>query len=192
MPDAYSTRLDDAILLACQAFRPIHRKATAVPYLTHLLAVCALVGEHGGDEDQMVAAVLHDYLEDIEGSTREALADQFGERVASLVVGLSDHTVRPKPPWRERKEAYLAQLAAKPPDLKLISAADKLHNCRSIVRDHRAQGDAVFQRFRGRKAGTIWYYRQLVVELGKGWKHPLLDELAVAVRELEDLAAPML
>ena len=95
----------------------------------------------------MIAALLHDWLEDIDGSTHAALAERFGERVARLVQQLSDTHVRPKPPWKERKERYLAMLRDEPAEVKLISAADKLHNCRSILRDHLVMGDAIFGRF---------------------------------------------
>src|SRR5829696_6971427 len=95
----YSPRLDEAIALAVDAFRHETRKGTRVPYLAHLLQVMVLVAEHGGDEDQMIAAVLHDYLEDIDGASADSLRVRFGDRVTDLVVGLSDTTVRPKPPW---------------------------------------------------------------------------------------------
>jgi (p)ppGpp synthase/HD superfamily hydrolase len=181
---AYTTRFDEAVALALSAFRHKWRKATDIPYATHLLAVCAIVGEHGGDEDQMIAAVLHDYLEDIEGATHEELERRFGLRVSTLVRALSDATEHPKPPWKPRKEAYLQALRDEPVDVKLISAADKLHNCRSIVRDHLVQGEAVFSRFTAPKADTLWYFRAVVDALGHGWDHPLLDELRLAVDEL--------
>ena len=107
---AYSDRFDRAVALAVEAFRPVRRKGSRVPYITHLMMVCAIVGEHGGSEDQMIAAVLHDYLEDIEGSSVALLEREFGPQVAEYVLALSDTTTRPKPPWRERKEAYLALL----------------------------------------------------------------------------------
>ncbi|MEZ4320981.1 MAG: HD domain-containing protein [Myxococcota bacterium] len=181
---AYSRKFDEAVALALDAFRPITRKGSGVPYMTHLLSVTALVGEYGGDEDQLIAAVLHDYIEDIPGATREALAERFGERVASLVVELSDCDGAPKPPWRERKEGYLAHLRVAEADVKLISCADKLHNAQSIVEDHARLGDAIYARFRGRKDGTLWYYRSVCDALGEGWESPLLDRLRKVVDEL--------
>ena len=106
----YSNRFDDAAALAIDAFRHIKRKATGVPYVTHLMQVCVTVGEYGGDEDQMIAALLHDYLEDVEGSSADELEARFGRRVREMVLALSDTVVRPKPPWRERKEKYLVLL----------------------------------------------------------------------------------
>ncbi len=178
---AYSARFDDAVALAVHDFRDVVRKETRIPYITHLFAVCATVGEYGGDEDQLIAAILHDWLEDVDGSTAEALTDRFGPRVSRLVVSLSDTVLRPKPPWRERKERYLAHLANEPPEVKLISAADKLHNCSSIRRDLRMFGPSVFDRFTGRRDGTLWYYEHVASALGVGWAHPLLDELKEAV-----------
>ena len=184
MSDRYSKRLDDAIALATDAFRGVVRKSTEIPYLSHLLQVLVYVAENGGDEDQMIAAVLHDYLEDIEGSSEAALAEQFGARVARLVVGLSDSTTHPKPPWEERKRTYIAHLVDEPAELKLISCADKLHNARSIHRDYRVVGDEIWERFKPTREQTLWYYREVVRALGKGWSSPLLDELFAEVRGL--------
>lgn len=187
-PPAYSERFDRAVQLTLTAFRPHFRKCSPVPYVTHLFAVCALVGEHGGDEDQMIAALLHDYLEDIEGSSVDLLEAEFGGRVARMVLALSDTVVRPKPPWEERKERYLAALRHKEPEVKLISAADKLHNCRSIVRDHLRLGDAVFERFRPAKEQTLWYYRSCVDALAHDWAHRLVIELDLEVARLHEQA----
>lgn len=183
----YSPLLDQAIALAADAFRPIIRKGSGVPYLTHLLQVLVTVGEHGGDEEQMIAAVLHDYLEDIESGTGEELELKFGPRVRRLVEALSDTTVLPKPPWKQRKVEYLAHLREAPAEVKLISAADKLHNARSILRDHRAVGEEIWGRFSAPKNETLWYYASVVTALSHGWEHPLLDELAGAVDALHAL-----
>jgi (p)ppGpp synthase/HD superfamily hydrolase len=180
----YTRRLDEAIALAVDAFRDRVRKQTDIPYVTHLLQVMVTVGEHGGDEEQMIAAVLHDYLEDIEHATVEEVANRFGPRVAAMVEALSDTVEHPKPPWRPRKEAYLARLRAEGPDLKLISAADKLHNARSIVRDLRRVGLSVFDRFSVPRDETLWYYDEVVRALGDGFSHPLLDELRAEVSTL--------
>ncbi|MCB9682029.1 MAG: bifunctional (p)ppGpp synthetase/guanosine-3',5'-bis(diphosphate) 3'-pyrophosphohydrolase [Alphaproteobacteria bacterium] len=181
MTAAYTTRLDDATALVVEAFRDSFRKGTTVPYVTHLFAVMALVGEAGGDEDQLVAALLHDYLEDVDPDGAPGLRARFGDRVADLVVGLSDALEHPKPPWQARKDRYLAHLRVAHPDLKLISAADKLHNCRTIRADLAVAGPVVFDRFTAGRDGTLWYYRAVVEALGHGWSHPLLDRLAAEV-----------
>lgn len=185
----YSDRLDRAIALAVRSFRDVRRKGTEIPYLAHLLQVLVFVAEAGGDEDQMIAAVLHDYLEDVDGATEEELREEFGERVARLVSGLSDAVARPKPPWRERKERYLGILASKPAELKLVSAADKLHNARSIRRDHLAVGEAVWDRFKAGREEVLWYYREVATALGQGWSSPLLDELRREIALLEEAVA---
>lgn len=184
----YSPRFDRAVALAVDSFRHVRRKGSDVPYVTHLLMVCAIVGEHGGDEDQLIAAVLHDYLEDIEGASPDALREEFGDRVAELVLALSDTMEHPKPPWIERKERYIERLRDEPVDAKLICAADKLHNCRTILADHARIGEEIFARFRPTKEQTLWYYRSCVTALGTGWDHPILLELDDAVRRLHEVA----
>lgn len=186
--DRYSRRLDDALGLAADAFRTHVRKGSGVPYLTHLLSVMAIVGEHGGDEDQMIAAVLHDYLEDIDGARAEALEARFGPRVRRMVEALSDATSTPKPPWEDRKRGYLARLAEEPAEVKLISAADKLHNARSILRDLQQHGDRVWERFTASREQSLWYYRGVVEALAEGWSHALLEELRAVVEELHEAA----
>lgn len=180
----YSERVDAALAFVAGAFRERVRKGSGVPYLTHLLSVMVIVAEHGGDEEQMLAALLHDYLEDIEGATEAEIRERFGERVARWVVALSDTTVHPKPPWEERKRRYLAALASEPAELKLVSAADKLHNARTLVRDYALVGEALWERFTASREQTLWYYRSVVAALGDGWSHPLLAELDETVREL--------
>lgn len=182
----YSKRLDRALALAADAFREKVRKGSGIPYLTHLLQVMVTVGEHGGTEDQMIAAVLHDYLEDIKGASVDELRREFGDEVAAIVVALSDATTYPKPPWEERKQRYVAQVASEPPEVKLVSAADKLHNARSIRRDLATVGDAVWDRFTATREQTLWYYREMVAALSTGWDHPLLEELR---REVDALHA---
>jgi (p)ppGpp synthase/HD superfamily hydrolase len=180
----YSRRLDRAIALATDAFRHTRRKETEIPYLSHLFQVMVHVAEHGGDEDQLIAAVLHDYLEDIDGATSAGLELEFGPRVAGLVVALSDATERPKPPWEDRKRAYLAHLRDAPAEVKLVSAADKLHNAQSIRRDLELVGDRVWDRFTATREQTLWYYRELVEALAAGWTSRLLDRLRAEVDAL--------
>lgn len=180
----YSERLDQALVFVAAAFRHHIRKGSGVPYLSHLLQVAATVAEHGGDEEQIVAALCHDYLEDIAGAHRDDLAARFGDRVARLVEGLSDSTGQPKPAWKERKLSYLARLRGEPAELKLICAADKLHNASAIVRDRRLVGDRVWERFNPTREESLWYYREVLVSLGTDWAHPLLDELRRAVDEM--------
>ena len=140
--------------------------------------MAGLVGEGGGDEDTIIAALLHDWLEDIPGARLEDLRARFGERVADLVDAVSDCYGHPKPPWKERKVRYLSHLRHASHEEKLISVADKLHNCRSTVVDLRDIGPVLFDRFNAGRDGMIWYYAEVITALkSDGWHHWLLDQL---------------
>jgi len=178
MPNpCYSPRLDAALLLATRAFRDRIRKGTNIPYLTHLLSVLVLVMEADAPEDVCIAAVLHDYVEDIEGATVQEVEDRFGARVASLVASCTDSREHPKPPWRGRKEAHLLKMASYDAETRLLLTADKCHNLSTILRDLDVVGDALWSRFTGGRDGTLWYYQSVCHVLGQGWSHPLLDRL---------------
>lgn len=184
----YSHRLDEAVAFALDSFRTRVRKGTQIPYATHLLQVMVTVAEHGGDEDQCIAAVLHDWLEDIEGASTTELSARYGPRVARLVDALSDSTTHPKPPWRDRKERHLEHLRVADPEVKLISAADKLHNCQCIRRDLARIGPSVWDRFNAGRSGTLWYYSAVAEALADGWPHPLVHQLADEVARLHEEA----
>jgi GTP pyrophosphokinase len=188
-PD-FSPRLDQALVYTHQLHARQTRKGTTVPYIGHLLAVTSIVIENGGTENEVIAALLHDAVEDQGGAkTREEIQQRFGEEVAYIVDGLSDTDQVPKPPWRARKEAYMAHLAAASPSVLLVSLADKLHNAGSILRDLRNEGDSVWSRFTGGKEGSLWYYRSLVEAFrARGQFITLVDELDRIVTELEQLA----
>ena len=183
----YTEKLEEALLYAVRLHRDQTRKGTGVPYVTHLLAVAAIVGESGGTEDEVIAGLLHDAPEDAGGEARlEEIRDRFGDNVADIVAGCTDTYEDPKPPWRARKEAYIAHLANAPASVRLVSAADKLHNARSVLSDYRAVGEDLWGRFNGGRDGTLWYYRAVADALaGHG---PISDELGRAVAELERLA----
>lgn len=180
--------LEDALTYTCRLHAGQTRKdKQETPYIAHLLGVCSLVLEAGGDDEQAVAALLHDAVEDQGGNeTLEEIRERFGDRVARIVAGCTDSYEQPKPPWRPRKESYLRGLAEKPADVLLVVGADKLYNVRSIVRDHRIHGAEVFERFTPEPEGTAWYYRTLAEKLRASeldsW---LADELERAVAELE-------
>jgi GTP pyrophosphokinase len=191
-----SERFDLAYLMASSHHRTQLRKGTAVPYLSHLLAVASIVMEMGGTEDEAVAALLHDYVEDGGGPTGlERIRRAFGDDVARIVAANTDTDRDPKPPWRERKEAYIATIAAKRPDELRVSLADKLHNARAILLDYRTHGEALWARFNpGEGAAVRWYYQALrdaFAErrdaLGPG-AAPALDELDRVVETLRGLA----
>jgi (p)ppGpp synthase/HD superfamily hydrolase len=144
----YGERFEEALRYAARLHRPQVRKGTNIPYVTHLLAVAAIVGENGGTEDEVIAALLHDAVEDQGGAdTGEEIRRRFGDSVATIVDGTSDTDVIPKPPWPERKRNYVAHISSASRSVRLVSAADKLHNARSILRDLRAEGEAAWRRF---------------------------------------------
>jgi GTP pyrophosphokinase len=186
-----SSRFDEAFLYAHEAHRHQRRKKTDRPYISHLLGVASLVLQYGGDEEQAIAALLHDVVEDCGGAPRlEEIRRKFGERVARIVEGCTDSDQMPKPPWRERKEGYLRRVLHEDSEVLLISAADKLYNVREILMDLRAHGTGVWERFTGKQAGSLWYYRALVEAFRGRAPEPLVDELGRAVAELEGLSGP--
>lgn len=184
-----SPRFDDALVFASRLHAGQVRKGSAVPYVAHLLAVAAIVLEHGGSEDEAIAALLHDAVEDQGGATTRAeISRRYGEPVALIVDGCTDTDVEPKPPWRARKEAYVAHVVDASPSVRLVSAADKLHNARTVLADYRQVGESVWDRFQGGRDGTLWYYRALADAFGGGGISPLVEELDRTVTELERLA----
>jgi len=184
-----SARFTLALSLACDLHRDQARKGTQVPYVSHLLGVASLALEHGADEDEAIAALLHDSVEDQGGSNTAALVrEHFGDRVADIVLECTDSSVVPKPPWRARKEAYIAHLGTATPSARLVSACDKLHNARSILTDYRELGESLWSRFTtGRE--TLWYYRALVDAFAAHGSTPLVRELERVVSELERVSA---
>lgn len=179
--------LQRAIAYAFSAHAGQVRKGTSIPYVSHLLAVAAIVLEGGGDEDLACAALLHDLIEDCGAEHDEAVRELFCERVAHVVRACSDTNVQPKPPWFERKRAYLAHLEHADKDTLLVSCADKLHNARAIVADLRTHGPAMLARFNAPPGGTQWYYRALAEVFGRRLPGPMASELIVAVEQLEGL-----
>jgi (p)ppGpp synthase/HD superfamily hydrolase len=189
-----SGRFLEAVAFAHQVHGSDTRKGTAAPTVAHLLSVCGIVLADGGDEDEAIAALLHDTLEDHpETVSRKELASRFGERVLALVEVCTDtppdYRGGPKPPWRERKTAFLERLPrTRPGDLR-VAVADKLDNARAVLADYRELGEALWPRFNAGREGQLWYYRSL--EEGfryAGMQGRLIDELARVVSELERLA----
>jgi len=182
-------RYADALQLAWRLHHGQLRKGTQIPYVSHLIAVSSLALEHGANEDEAIAALLHDAVEDAGGlATLDMIRQRFGAAVAAIVDGCTDADVEPKPPWRPRKEAYLAHLASASLSVRLVSNADKLHNARSILSDLRVHGPALWGRFNAPKEGTLWYYRSLVQAFARHGRTPLVDELDLTVSAIEALA----
>jgi (p)ppGpp synthase/HD superfamily hydrolase len=174
-------RFDSAFAYAHRLHRSQMRKGTAIPYISHLMSVAALVLEHGGNEDQAIAGLLHDAPEDQGGEeTLAEVRDLFGDGVASMVADCTDAWSEPKPAWRPRKEAYLETLPSKPAGSLLVSLADKTHNAEAILYDYRILGDGLWDRFNGGQAGTRWYYGALAGIFSKAMPGRLADRLSRA------------
>ena len=184
-----SARFGDALCMAVGLHRNHARKGTSIPYASHLLAVAALVLEHGGTEDQAIAALLHDAVEDQSGGDpaglKREIEQRFGRAVLDVVLACSDSEVSiDKPNWEERKQRYIDHIRSAPAEVRLVSLADKTHNARAILRDHKAIGDEVWKRFNRPKDKILWYYEELM-EAFRGRGNPVLyEEFETMVAEI--------
>jgi GTP pyrophosphokinase len=182
-------RFQEALIYAARLHAGQMRKRSSVPYFAHLLGVTALVLEDGGNEDEAIAALLHDAVEDQGGlDTLADIKEKFGEKVAAIVLEVSDSTSQPKPPWEERKSAYIESIQGASPSAIRVSLADKVYNARSIMRDLQNEGERVWEKFNGGKKGTIWYYEQLLIEFSRCSSGSLVLDLERCVREIKSLA----
>lgn len=190
-------RFVEALQYAITAHAAQVRKGTDVTYVSHVLGVASLVLEHGGSEDEAIAGLLHDTIEDCGEGHEAPIRLRFGSRVADIVLGLTDGTEEQKAifttpedkraDWERRKKAYVEKLAHHDDGILLVSCCDKLHNARAIVTDVRSHGLAVFQRFKAGAVGTLWYYAELAKVFEQRRAAPAL-ELIHTVREMARLA----
>jgi (p)ppGpp synthase/HD superfamily hydrolase len=181
-----TTRFEEAAIYALRLHAKQFRKGTRIPYAAHLFSVASIALRHGADEDEAIAALLHDAVEDQGGAaTLAEIRRRFGDKVAAIVEGCTDTDQIPKPPWRKRKEDYIAHVRHASPSVRLVSASDKLDNARAIFDDYCDLGEALWKRFSGGKDGTLWYYRELVKVFREAGGGPLVDELDRVVRDLE-------
>jgi hypothetical protein len=187
----FSTAFEAALVYATTIHAGQVRRKTGMPYVAHLLGVTSIVLEHGGNEEEAIGAVLHDAVEDAGGQRRlQDIRERFGETVAAIVMGCTDSDVFPRPPWRERKEAYLKHLPEASASVRLVAAADKLHNARALRRILRSIGPSIWERYSGGKEGTLWYFRALADGFASAGPASLADELGHVVTEIEQLAKP--
>ncbi|GLH75556.1 hypothetical protein SSBR45G_04640 [Bradyrhizobium sp. SSBR45G] len=178
---------DDALVYAAQLHRDQLRKGSAIPYIAHLLSVSSRVLTAGGTEVQAIAGLLHDAAEDQGGQpTLDEIRRRFGDQVAEIVADCTDAWDDPKPAWRPRKEAYLAKLPDKPASSLLVSLADKVDPAEAIAKDYHDVGEAVWSRFSGGRAGTIWYYRTLSGIFDEALPGSLARQLARTVAAFPD------
>jgi len=186
-----SERLADAFAYAVRLHAGQRRNGTEIPYVSHLMAVAALVQENGGGEDQVIAALLHDGPEDQGGEvTLAEIEARFGPRVATIVRECSDTFEEPKPPWLERKRDYLRHLETASEETLLVSVADKVHNLGCIARDFREHGDELWGRFNADRDGVVWYYGKLLKvydEREQPQLESLIGEMTRSLAELNTL-----
>ena len=187
---------ESALKFAARLHAGQPRKGSDAPYISHLLAVAAIVLEHGATEKEAIAALLHDAVEDQGGQeTLEKIRCRYGKRVASIVAACSDTDQTPKLPWRERKEAYVERLRSAPYSVRLVVAADKLHNARHMLSSYRVQGEYLWSNFKGGRDGTLWYYRPVVdalvaaAEPGENQLQPIIDEIVRTLAAFRQLSA---
>lgn len=182
-----SNRFEEALVYAAQLHHKQIRKGSGIPYISHLLSVAALVLEDGGDEDEAIAALLHDAIEDQGGDkTRAEIRQRFGEKVVTIVDGCTDAETLPKPPWKERKLNHLEKMRFASKEVQRVALADKIHNARSIVADLEQEGEKVWQKFKGGKEGTLWYYRSFLEIYQQQGSNYLTQELARLIAQLEN------
>ncbi|MBC6434185.1 HD domain-containing protein [Nostoc sp. HG1] len=178
-------RFESALIYATRLHAHQTRKISGVPYISHLLSVTALVLEAGGTEEEAIAALLHDTIEDQGGKTiREDIRQRFGETIATIIDGCTEWDTPPKPPWLERKQRYLQHLRHASSSVRLVSLADKLHNSRSLLADWRQYGDVIWTNFTAGKEKTLWFYQSLLEvyqEIGSDW---MTQELERVVNQL--------
>jgi (p)ppGpp synthase/HD superfamily hydrolase len=180
-----TTQFEAALVYATRLHAHQTRKVGQIPYIAHLLSVAALVLEAGGDEDEAIAALLHDAVEDQGGiPTRNQIRQRFGDRVVAIVDGCTEFDTLPKPPWQERKTRYLENLRHASPAVRRVSLADKLHNARSLLAEWRQKGDTIWTEFTRGKEGTLWFYKSLIQVYRETGSDLMTDELDRVVLEL--------
>ena len=184
-----SERFVDAVGFANKLHGDQLRKGTNVPYISHLLIVSGIVLQHGGGEDEAIAALLHDTVEDCGGKpVMVEIRQRFGNKIAELVDGCTETDIQPKPPWRERKERYLESIRSANPSVRLISCADKIHNASSIISEYRKVGEQVWDRFKANKTETLWFYTSMVNAMQASRENrSILEELVIIVEDLKEL-----
>lgn len=186
MSTILSTRFDQAVAYAHEAHALQLRKGTTTPYLSHLLGVASIVLDDGGDEDEAIAALLHDAAEDQGGRQRlEDIRSRFGDAVARIVEDCTDSWDTPKQPWLERKQAYIQHARELGRPSLRVSAADKVHNAYAILRDLRNLGERVWERFSAPPDDVIAYYESLVRSYREAGGGRLVDELERIVRGIQ-------
>lgn len=183
-----SPKFEKALSFATQLHATQYRKGSKAPFITHLLSVCAIILEDGGTEDEAIAGLLHDAVEDQGGlKTLEAIKNTFGERIAQIVLECSETHLSPKPPWKERKVQSLAKMKQISDSAIRVVLADKVHNSQSLIREHQKYGTIIWNNFKAGREGTVWYFNQVCAVLNERTNSELIHELKLAVNRIEVL-----
>lgn len=190
-PSVLTPRFEAALVYATKLHRHQRRKVNAVPYASHLLGVAALVLEDGGTEEEAIAALFHDAIEDQGGTkTLIALRDCFGDRVAAIALGCTEPAAADYASWIRHKQAYLQQLRRADPSVQRVALADKLHNGGSLLRNLAEAGDSTWQAFAGSPSEILWFYQEAAVcfeTMKPGWMATELTQVAQRLMERADL-----
>ena len=182
-----TTKFEQALIYATQLHANQTRKVDKIPSISHLMSVSALILEAGGTEDEAIAGLLHDAVEDQGGqATREEIREKFGETVVEIVDGCTETDITPKPPWKQRKIDYIENISNGSDSVKLVSLADKLHNARSLLVGYRNKGDKLWDYFNGTKEDKLWFYRELLKVYQQGNVNFMTVELERILAELNN------
>ena len=182
-----TTKFEQALIYATQLHANQTRKVDKIPYISHLMSVSALILEAGGTEDEAIAGLLHDAIEDQGGqATREEIREKFSETVVEIVDGCTETDITPKPPWKQRKIDYIENIRNGSDSVKLVSLADKLHNARSLLVGYRNKGDKLWDYFNGTKEDKLWFYRELLKVYQQGNVNFMTVELERILDELNN------
>jgi GTP pyrophosphokinase len=188
-PRPLTPAFEDALVYATRLHASQARKGSDTPYVSHLLSVCALVLEFGGSNEQAIAALLHDAIEDqahgFPDRLRNEIGRRFGDEVLSIVEACTDTDEEPKPDWKTRKERYIDRLRRENSSIALVALADKLHNARTMLADYRVLGDELWSRFNAKHEDQVWYLRAVADAVEDRVPRAMLAELAEIVERLK-------
>jgi (p)ppGpp synthase/HD superfamily hydrolase len=178
-------QFEAALVYATQLHAQQRRKVTHTPYIAHLLSVTALVLEDGGSEEEAIAALLHDAVEDQGGATTRAeIHRRFGSNVTAIIDGCTEPEQIPSMTWKEHKQLYLEQLRHGSPQVRRVALADKLHNARTLLINWRLAGESIWSEFRGGKENVLWLHEALLELFHQKSNSWMVEELEQVIKEL--------
>jgi GTP pyrophosphokinase len=186
----FSIKFDQALAYTAVIHAGQVRHKTRMPALAHLMGVAGLALEYGANEQEAIAALLHDAVEDAGGEDRlKDIRARFGDNVADIVAGCTASAKKADAPWRDVKQKFITGLGKASSSVRLVAACDKLHNARALLRNLRVQGESLWRRYPDGKDGALWYFRSLTQAFKKHGPASIGDELDRVIREIEVLAS---